>query len=113
MSVDREGSGSAQGAPSGAVAEPERMGYASRIPGCGCVVAVQVDDPKYKRDTAKFLAAEARQGFVLERHPVEFIRSLPWGWPCEHMKAAGTTGLSDGQLVLTTGVSDASGKELP
>lgn len=67
--------------------ETPRMGYVYRIPGCGCIVAAQVDDPKYPRDVAKFKNAKDKRGFDLAHLPVEEIRALPWGWPCEHMKA--------------------------
>jgi len=64
-----------------------RMGYAYRIPGCGCGVAVQVDGPEYARDVEKFKRDKAMAAFDLAHLPVEEIRALPWGWPCEHMKA--------------------------
>lgn len=62
------------------------MGYVWRIPGCGCIVAAQVDRPEYQRDVAKFKRDKRMGGFTLAHLPVEEIRSLPWGWPCEHMK---------------------------
>ena len=64
------------------------MGYVFRIPGCGCVVAAQVDKPEYAREVAKFKRDRALQGFVLDHLPVDEIRALPWGWPCEHLKVA-------------------------
>jgi len=64
------------------------MGYCYRIPGCGCVVAAQVDGPAYKREVAKFKRDVSLRGFELAHLPVEEIRALPWGWPCKHLKAA-------------------------
>lgn len=67
--------------------EAARAGYVWRIPGCGCVVAAQIDDPKYARDVSRFKRDKSMEGFVLDHLPADEIRSLPWGWPCEHMKA--------------------------
>lgn len=73
--------------------EPEarvvEMGYAARLPGCGCLVAAQVDRPEYKRDVSKFRRDHA--SFPIEHLSLDEIRSLPWGWPCEHMKAGAVT----------------------
>lgn len=69
-----------------AASTPE-MGYVYRLPGCGCVVAAQVDRPEYKRDVAKFKRDVKMRGFTLDHLTVGEIRELPWGWPCEHMKA--------------------------
>lgn len=70
------------------MADPTRMAYVARIKECGCVVAASVDEPGYAKDTAQFVAREIREGFNVERVTVEEARSLPWGWPCEHMKEA-------------------------
>lgn len=72
------------------------MAYVYRIPGCGCVVAASVDAPEYAREVAKFKEDKAHSGFVLAHMTVEEARAIPWGWPCEHMKAAG-----DVQLEVT------------
>lgn len=64
------------------------MAYVSRIKECGCVVAASVDDPAHAADTSRFVANEIRQGFTVERMEVKAARALPWGWPCEHIRAA-------------------------
>lgn len=84
------------------MSEPERMAYVSRIKECGCLVAAQVDLPQYRRDVAKFVAKEIREGFNVERVTVEEARALPWGWPCEHMKRA-KAGVAEGQEALNVG----------
>jgi hypothetical protein len=65
------------------------MGYCYRLPGCGCVVAATLDGdtPAQKREVTRFKRDPKLQGFTLDHLPAEEIRSLPWGWPCEHMKA--------------------------
>lgn len=80
-----------------------QMAYISRIAECGCVVAAHVDLPEYAKETAKFVAKEIRDGFTVERVPVEEARALPWGWPCEHMKRA-QAGVIEGQEVLDVAV---------
>lgn len=37
----------------------QRMGYVFRIPGCGCIVAAQVDEPEY---APRAREVQARQG---------------------------------------------------
>lgn len=73
--------------------EPEapvvEMGYAARLPGCGCVVAAQMDRPEYASDVRRF--KREHLGFTIDHLPAEEIRALPWGWPCEHMKAGAIT----------------------
>lgn len=69
-----------------------RMAYVYRVPGCGCVVAAQVDDRAYARDVARFKRDKSHTGFVLEHMTVDQARAIPWGWPCEHMKAGGNVG---------------------
>lgn len=49
------------------------MAYQGRK-GCGCVVAVTVDLPEYKKDTAKELAKWIRQGLSVERVTCEVAR---------------------------------------
>lgn len=80
-------------------APEQRMAYVARIKECGCVVAASVDLPEYAGATAKFVAKEIREGFNVERMPVENARALPWGWPCEHMKRA-AAGIAEGQEAL-------------
>lgn len=79
---------------------PPRMAYVARIKECGCVVAASVDEPAYASDTAKFVAREIREGFNVDRVTVGEARALPWGWPCEHMKA--TEAASQAQLAIET-----------
>jgi hypothetical protein len=42
--------------------------------GCGVIRSAAVDRPKYKEDTAKFVAEIVRDGMTVERIPVEECR---------------------------------------
>jgi hypothetical protein len=47
----------------------ERMCYVGIKP-CGCVVAGCVDDPQWKKDTAKFVGTMIKEGYEVKRVPV-------------------------------------------
>lgn len=69
--------------------QTEQMAYVALIVPCGCLVAASIDEPRHKRDTAKFVAAKIRDGFRVERVSVAAAKAMPgWEWPCEHMVAA-------------------------
>lgn len=66
----------------------ERMAYVALVRECRCLVAACVDEPSHQKDTAKFVAEQVRDGFMVERVGVEEARAMPgWKWPCEHMEA--------------------------
>lgn len=41
--------------------------YIGRWPDCGCVTAACVDEPRHKKDTAKFLKEIVSSGRIIER----------------------------------------------
>lgn len=49
------------------------MAYIGRK-SCGCIVAATVDDPIFKKDTAKFVAKLLRDGLFVERVSCQFVR---------------------------------------
>lgn len=69
----------------------ERMAYVSRIQPCGCVAAVMVDMPEFPDNNDCVLEFERdhiSRAYIVEHLPLAEAQALPWGWPCEHMKAA-------------------------
>lgn len=85
----RSGPGKPDGEASTRPAAAPTMAYIYRIPGCGCVVAACVDESAHQREVEKFKRSREHKGFALAHVTVDEARALPWGWPCEHMKAAG------------------------
>jgi hypothetical protein len=61
------------------------MAYMGRR-SCGCVVAITVDDPEYKKDTAKEIGKWIRQGLAIERVSIETARQS--FTTCPHHKPA-------------------------
>jgi len=60
--------------------------YIGRIPACGCVVAVVVDEPEHAKSTAKDVAGFIRDGLAVERMTVDEARAaLKF---CDHQLAA-------------------------
>jgi len=55
----------------------ESMAYVAHK-SCGCVVMVHSDKPQYAKDVARELAACVRDGYIIERVPVETASALPW-----------------------------------
>ena len=53
--------------------------------GCGGIVFAVVDNPEHAADTAKEVADCIRDGYVVERGTVGFVRSRPFG--CQLPKA--------------------------
>jgi hypothetical protein len=51
----------------------DRFAYVG-ITACGCMVCASVEDPRWKRETAKDVAAWLRDGLRVERVPVERVR---------------------------------------
>ncbi len=51
--------------------------YVGIMPGCGCAGMVTVDDEKYVKDTAKFVASGIRDGLEMRRMTVVEFRQLP------------------------------------
>jgi hypothetical protein len=50
---------------------------------CGCLVSVVVDDPEYKKDTAKSVAQFIRSGYAVTRITLEEFRAVgKWGHQC-------------------------------
>ena len=47
--------------------------------GCGGIVMATVDIPKHKKETAKTVAECIRDGLVVERVTVGYVRSNPFG----------------------------------
>ncbi len=41
--------------------------YIGKWPDCGCVTAACVDDPKHRKDTAKFVSDLLKDGRIVER----------------------------------------------
>lgn len=66
-------------------AREEQMCYVGIKP-CGCCVAVCVDIPEHKKDTAKFVARCLKDGLTVERKTVEWSRKNLL--MCEHGKTA-------------------------
>lgn len=44
------------------------------IKSCGCCEVAAVDSPRYAKDNAKLCAKLIRDGYTVERKPVEWIR---------------------------------------
>ena len=53
------------------------------IKSCGCVVSAAVDMPAYKKETAKFVAAEIKFGHTIERVTVDEARERLSSCKCE------------------------------
>ena len=51
----------------------KEMAYVG-IKKCGCCVAATVDVPEHKKETAKFLSILIKDGLIIERKPVEWVR---------------------------------------
>ena len=64
------------------ITDTEAMAYIGRR-NCGCVVAVSVDTPFYRRDVAKDLAEFIRRGYTVERVTVEQAKQMLQPH-CEH-----------------------------
>jgi hypothetical protein len=60
----------------------DSMSYAAKCPGCGHVVALTLDTPKYRKDTAKVVAAWIADGLAVERIASEEGRKLFNGCEC-------------------------------
>lgn len=59
--------------------------YIGKWPDCGCITAVCVDDPKHRKDTAKFVTDLIKRGQVVEHHPYEAWDKLrPLFKKCPH-----------------------------
>ena len=59
--------------------------YIARTSGCGCVTAICVDEPAYKRSTAQDIAAWIRDGRSVER--VLLAEGQALLHTCPHKKA--------------------------
>jgi hypothetical protein len=57
----------------------QRPCYVGRY-ACGCAVAACVDDPQWKKDTAKTLSQWIKEGMAVER--VTCASTLLSEWPC-------------------------------
>lgn len=44
-----------------------RFAYISRAADCNCMAAISVDDPKYKKETARFVSEQIKAGLRVER----------------------------------------------
>lgn len=64
----------------------EQMAYVARC-ACGAVVAAVIDDPNYRRDTAREVAAWIRGGLVVERMTVDEAREQWRPCTCEAQPA--------------------------
>ena len=51
------------------------MSYIGKCRGCNNVVGAVVDDPKYKKDTAKTVYEFIEDGLIIERATVEYVRA--------------------------------------
>ncbi len=60
--------------------EPTHAYIAKRS--CGCMVFASMDDPRLAKDNAREIASCIREGFTVERVPVEEARKLPFGCEC-------------------------------
>ena len=54
-------------------------GYIGKAACCGKVVFCTVDSDDHKRDTAREVARAVRDGLLVERHPIEDIRTMSFG----------------------------------
>lgn len=48
---------------------------------CGCIRAVAVDSPQYKKETAKAVASWMKRGLTIERWTSERVRATDWKCP--------------------------------
>lgn len=55
------------------------------IKDCGCAVVMAVDDPRWKKETAKTVSQMVRDGYLVERWPIERARAECGR--CKHAKA--------------------------
>jgi hypothetical protein len=55
-------------------ATTEHMSYIGVKPGCGCVVAAVVDDPRHAAQTRKDVSEFMRWGLTIERVTTEDVR---------------------------------------
>lgn len=61
--------------------------YIGKWADCGCISAVCVDDPKHKKDTAKFVKEIVASGRIVEHHPAEAWEELKKNFrKCPHHK---------------------------
>jgi hypothetical protein len=51
---------------------------------CGCIVMACVDDLAHRRDTAKEVAKAIREGYIVERVTVDYVRKH---WFCPQHEA--------------------------
>lgn len=47
--------------------------------GCGGLVFATVDDPSFRKDTAKEVAVMIQDGYIIERMIIEGVRKAAWG----------------------------------
>lgn len=68
-----------------------KFAYIGRKPDCGCVVAIIVDMPEYKKDVAKQVAEFIRDGLEIERVDLDAgkqeLHSCPHGKVSSAQKA--------------------------
>lgn len=62
--------------------DEDTMSYAARCPGCGHIVALTLDTPRYRKDTAKQVAAWIGDGLEVERMASKEGRKLFNGCEC-------------------------------
>jgi GTP cyclohydrolase FolE2 len=62
--------------------EDNAMAYIARCRECQAVVMATVDAPRYAEDNAKEIAQAVRQGYQIERVPVEHVREAKFGCSC-------------------------------
>lgn len=55
---------------------------------CGCIRLAFHDDPLAPGRVAERVAAAAKDGLALERHPVEVLREREWECPAHRRRAA-------------------------
>lgn len=61
--------------------------YIGRNPECGCVVAIVVDDPEYRKATAKDVSDFVKAGYAVERVSIEEGSRLI-GHRCQRQKVS-------------------------